>query len=104
MLQMEIPEVAPKEHRTKELLSIFAKNRTESLKVFDHHGLRPEFAPRISSQWNTPLLLVHGVSQNGVGTVLAQDNDDGLIHPVYFRSKPISKAEKQYHITKKHWL
>ncbi|KAK6041177.1 hypothetical protein COOONC_21317 [Cooperia oncophora] len=48
MLQMEIPEVAPKEHRTKELLSIFAKNRTESLKVFDHHGLRPEFAPRIS--------------------------------------------------------
>uniref|UniRef100_A0A7I4YM38 RNA-directed DNA polymerase n=1 Tax=Haemonchus contortus TaxID=6289 RepID=A0A7I4YM38_HAECO len=38
-------------------------------------------------------------SSVGVGAVLAQESDDGYLHPLHFASKPFSSAERNYHIT-----
>ncbi|PIO59319.1 hypothetical protein TELCIR_19219 [Teladorsagia circumcincta] len=46
-----------------------------------------------------PFYLYTDATQDGVGVVLPQESDDGIIHPVYFTSKPLSKNERNCHIT-----
>lgn len=46
-----------------------------------------------------PFLIYTDASKEGLGAMLAQQSDDTFIHPLYFASKSLSKAEKNYHIT-----
>ena len=43
-------------------------------------------------------------SQNSLGTVLSQDDDDGINHPVYFWSRQLGKAERNYSTTDRECL
>ncbi|KAL6742132.1 hypothetical protein Aduo_015320 [Ancylostoma duodenale] len=46
-----------------------------------------------------PFIIYKDASGVGVGAVLAQRGEDGLLHPLHFASKPLSRAERNYHIT-----
>ncbi|XGW28157.1 hypothetical protein V3C99_008173, partial [Haemonchus contortus] len=46
-----------------------------------------------------PFILYTDASRVGVGAVLSQEGQDGFLHPIYFVSKKLSKAERNYHIT-----
>lgn len=45
-----------------------------------------------------PFIIYTDASGVGVGAVLAQ-SDDGLLHPLHFASKPLSRAGRNYNIT-----
>ncbi|XGW22596.1 hypothetical protein V3C99_005091 [Haemonchus contortus] len=46
-----------------------------------------------------PYIIYTDASTHGVGAVLCQEGDDKMIHPLYFASKRLSKAEERYHVT-----
>ncbi|RCN42425.1 hypothetical protein ANCCAN_11574 [Ancylostoma caninum] len=46
-----------------------------------------------------PFVICTDASTTGLGAVLSQEGDDRHLHPVYFASKGLSKAERRYHVT-----
>lgn len=46
-----------------------------------------------------PFIIFTEASTEGIGAVLCQENEDKFLHPIFFASKSLSKAEKKYHIT-----
>ncbi|EYC34973.1 hypothetical protein Y032_1220g3764 [Ancylostoma ceylanicum] len=46
-----------------------------------------------------PFVICTDASTTGLGAVLSQEGDDRHLHPVYFASKGLSRAERRYHVT-----
>ncbi|EYC17421.1 hypothetical protein Y032_0030g2037 [Ancylostoma ceylanicum] len=46
-----------------------------------------------------PYIIYTDASQKGIGAVLCQEGKDHLLHPLYFASKSLSGAERNYHVT-----
>lgn len=46
-----------------------------------------------------PFVIYTDASQYGIGAILSQEGEDGLLHPLYFASRSLTKAERNYHIT-----
>ncbi|PIO71460.1 hypothetical protein TELCIR_06644 [Teladorsagia circumcincta] len=44
-------------------------------------------------------LICTDASTQGLGAVLSQEGEDKQIHPIFFASKSLSKAERRYHMT-----
>ena len=49
--------------------------------------------------FNQSFILEIDASQQGLGTVLSQEQSDGKLHPVAYASRALSPAEKRYAIT-----
>uniref|UniRef100_A0A7I4YKX2 RNA-directed DNA polymerase n=1 Tax=Haemonchus contortus TaxID=6289 RepID=A0A7I4YKX2_HAECO len=46
-----------------------------------------------------PFIICTDASAYGLGAVLSQEGEDKQVHPIFFASKSLSKAERRYHIT-----
>ena len=56
------------------------------------------------ADYSKPFLLETDASKDGLGAVLLQKGDDGKYHPIAYRSKALSKSEKNYHSLKLEFL
>ena len=56
------------------------------------------------ANYSKPFLLETDASKDGLGAVLLQKGDDGKYHPIAYRSKALSKSEKNYHSSKLEFL
>ena len=54
--------------------------------------------------FDKPVLLETDASQEGLGAVLFQKQDDGHYHPITFRSHSLTPAERNYHSSKLEFL
>ena len=62
-------------------------------------------APVLSfANYSKPFLLETDASKDRLGAVLLQKDDDGKYHPIAYRSKALSKSEKNYHSLKLEFL
>ncbi|XGW10312.1 hypothetical protein V3C99_012081 [Haemonchus contortus] len=46
-----------------------------------------------------PFVICTDASTTGLGAVLSQEGKDGHLHPIFFASRSLGKAERNYHIT-----
>ncbi|KAL6735245.1 hypothetical protein Aduo_005704 [Ancylostoma duodenale] len=46
-----------------------------------------------------PFIIYTDASTGGLGEVLCQEGSDKMLHPLFFASKGLTKAERNYHIT-----
>ena len=57
-------------------------------------------APILSyPNFNKPFILSTDASTSGLGAVLSQKDEEGKEHPIWFASRTLSPAEKNYNIT-----
>ena len=56
------------------------------------------------ANYSKPFLLETVASKDGLGAVLLQKGNDGKYHPIAYRSKALSKSEKNYHSSKLEFL
>ena len=62
-------------------------------------------APILSySNFDKPFILNTNASVNGLGVILSQKDAEGKEHPIWFASRTLSPAEKNYHITEQEAL
>ena len=62
-------------------------------------------APILSyPNFNKPFILSTDASTNGLGAVLSQKDEKGKEHPIWFASRTLSPAEKNYNITEQEAL
>ena len=62
-------------------------------------------APVLSfATYSKPFLLETDASKDGLGAVLLQKGDAGKYHPIAYKSKALSKSEKNYHSSKLEFL
>ena len=54
--------------------------------------------------FNKPFILSTDASTNGLGAVLSQKDEEGKVHPIWFASRTLSPAEKNYNITEQEAL
>ena len=54
--------------------------------------------------FNKPFLLETDASEEGLGAVLSQKQDDGCYHPVAFGSRTLTPSEQNYHSSKLEFL
>lgn len=52
-----------------------------------------------AQEGTNPYIIYTDASQRGVGAILCQKGEDESVHPIYFASKQLSKAERNYHVT-----
>ena len=56
------------------------------------------------TDYSKPFLLETDVSKDGLGAVLLEKGDDGKYHPITYRSKALSKSERNHHSSKLEFL
>ena len=62
-------------------------------------------APILSyPNFNKPFILSTDASTSGLGAVLSQKDEEGKEHPIWFASRTLSPAEKNYNITEQEAL
>ena len=62
-------------------------------------------APILSyPNFNKPFILSTDVSTSRLGAVLSQKDEEGKEHPIWFASRTLSPAEKNYNITEQEAL
>ncbi|CAG8754817.1 4861_t:CDS:2, partial [Funneliformis mosseae] len=62
-------------------------------------------APILSyPDFNQSFILSTDASTTGLGAVLSQKNNEGREHPIWYASRTLSPAEKNYHITEQEAL
>ena len=54
----------------------------------------------ITGYTDVPFILETDASGNGLGAVLAQQQDDGLVRPIAYASRSLQEHEKRYGVTK----
>ena len=54
--------------------------------------------------FNKPFILSIDTNTNGLGAVLSQKDEEGKEHPIWFASRILSPAEKNYNITEQEVL
>jgi hypothetical protein len=72
----------------------------EQDEAFDGLKIRLATAPILAyPDWNKEFHVHIDASNYAIGATLAQTGNHGLDHPVYFASRLLSKAEKNYSTT-----
>ena len=56
------------------------------------------------ADYSKPFVLETDASLDGLGAVLLQEGEDGKLHPITYRSRSLTKAEKNYHLGKTKFL
>ena len=56
------------------------------------------------ADYSKPFFLETDSSKDGLGAVLLQKGEDGKYHPIAYRSKALSRSEKNYHSSKLEFL
>ena len=56
------------------------------------------------ANYSKPFLLETDASKDELGAVLLQKGEDGKYHPIAYRSKALSRSEKNYHSLKHEFL
>ena len=91
---------APLTHLTKQtdVLGVWTE---ECTKAFNKLKNRLSTAPvLLPPDWNKPFEVHVDASNFVIGSAISQKNDEGHDHPIYFSSRQLSVAEKNYSVTK----